>query len=32
MLLLGIGLPEVQRRYEDFKNTQPQPISTATTR
>jgi GntR family transcriptional regulator len=30
MLLLGIGLPEVQRRYEEFKNTQPQPI-TATT-
>jgi GntR family transcriptional regulator len=30
MLLLGIGLPEMQRRYEEFKNTQPQPI-TATT-
>ncbi len=28
MLLLGIGLPEVQRRYEEFKNTQPQPLST----
>lgn len=27
MLLLGIGLPEVQRRYEEFKNTQPQPLS-----
>ena len=27
MLLLGIGLPEVQRRYEEFKNTQPQPIT-----
>ena len=26
MLLLGIGLPEVQRRYEEFKNTQPQPL------
>ena len=31
MLLLGIGLPEVQRRYEEFKNAQPQPLS-ATTR
>ncbi|MDQ2795476.1 MAG: GntR family transcriptional regulator [Bacteroidota bacterium] len=27
MLLLGIGLPEVQRRYEEFKNAQPQPLS-----
>ena len=27
MLLLGIGLTEVQRRYEEFKNTQPQPLS-----
>ncbi|GAA3982435.1 GntR family transcriptional regulator [Hymenobacter antarcticus] len=26
MLLLGIGLPEVQRRYEEFKNAQPQPV------
>ena len=25
MLLLGIGLPEVQRRYEEFKNAQPVP-------
>ena len=31
MLLLGIELPEVQRRYEEFKNTQLQPLS-ATTR
>ncbi|MGY3088922.1 GntR family transcriptional regulator [Hymenobacter sp. UYAg731] len=30
MLLLGIGLPEVQRRYEDFKNAQPQPINATT--
>ena len=30
MLLLGIGLPEVQRRYEEFKNAQPQPLSTTT--
>ena len=28
MLLLGIGLPEVQRRYEEFKSVQPQPLST----
>ena len=28
MLLLGIGLPEVQRRYEEFKNAQPQPLPT----
>ena len=27
MLLLGIGLPEVQRRYEEFKNAQPQPAN-----
>ena len=27
MQLLGIGLAEVQRRHEEFKNTQPQPIS-----
>ena len=27
MLLLGIGLPEVQRRYEEFKTTQLQPLS-----
>ena len=27
MLLLGIELPEVQRRYEEFKTTQPQPLS-----
>ncbi len=27
MLLLGIELPEVQRRYEEFKNTQPQSLS-----
>lgn len=27
MLLLGIELPEVQRRYEEFKMTQPQPFS-----
>ena len=27
MLLLGIGLPEVQRRYEEFKNAQPHPIT-----
>jgi GntR family transcriptional regulator len=26
MLLLGIGLPEVQRRYEEFKMTQSQPL------
>ena len=33
MLLLGIGLPEVQRRYEEFKNAQPQPQPhSATTR
>ncbi|MBF9142057.1 GntR family transcriptional regulator [Hymenobacter properus] len=25
MLLLGIGLPEVQRRYEEFKTTQSLP-------
>ena len=31
MLLLGIELPEVQRRYEEFKNAQPQP-TTATSR
>ena len=30
MLLLGIGLPEVQRRYEEFKMTQPQPIPAPT--
>ena len=30
MLLLGIGLPEVQRRYEEFKNAQPQPLATTT--
>ena len=28
MLLLGIGLPEVQRRYEEFKSAQPQPLAT----
>lgn len=27
MLLLGIGLPEVQRRYEEFKNAQPIPAT-----
>ena len=27
MLLLGIGLSEVQRRYEEFKTTQLQPLS-----
>ena len=26
MLLLGIGLPEVQRHYEEFKNAQPLPV------
>ena len=30
MLLLGIGLPEVQRRYEEFKITQPQSIPAST--
>ena len=27
MLLLGIGLPEVQCRYEEFKTIQSQPLS-----
>ena len=27
MLLLGIGLPEVQRRYEEFKSAHPQPLT-----